>query len=207
MNAPDSDVILSTDMDFKISNEPFYYIVTLNNIEDDEDGVTHRYEHILKITKRSADCQYTMNDYIMITDKYTEATDKVIGKSWDGISPSDNPVFIPITKHFEPGDDIVTRYATYGSEFTETLKYRMGGVVYEVTKRRYVSELFIKYEKYDHTVYDDDGTVIHAKGDVKIDESGNMIWDYVPVDKQFHWQLVNTVEDTISKNIIEEPLD
>ena len=83
MDAPESDVILSSDMEFDITNEPFYHIVTFNNTDKDEDGVVHRYEHILKIARRSAECEYTMNEYEQVIDLYEEACTKVIGVTHD----------------------------------------------------------------------------------------------------------------------------
>lgn len=209
MNAPDSDTILSQEMDFNISNEPFHYIATFNNVEDDDQGVTHRYEHILKISRRNADCEYTMNDYIKVIDTYEEPTDRIIGKVWDGATVSGRPRLVDLTKHFEAGDEIVLKYAEYGTDYHVHLQYRDSNHDVHPYDRDFVkNELYVNYILYDHTIYDEDGTVIHAQGDVMLDENDQVMWEYVPVDKQFHWQLVNTVHDEIdSSNHLQEPLD
>lgn len=208
MNAPDSDIILSNEMDFSISNEPFYYIVTFNNVEDDSEGVTHRYEHILKISRRSADCEYTMNDYVKVIDTYTEECDKVIGKASNGTDSAHRPIFVDVTKHFNVGDEIVTRYATYASDCNVYLTYLDDDLNRQNVAKNYVAtELVVNYALYDHTVYDEDGTVIHAQGDVMLDDNKQMIWNYLPVETQFHWQLVNTIHDNTPAHTMEEPLD
>ena len=208
MNAPDSDVILANEMDFKIENEPFYYIVTFNNIEDDEEGVTHRYEHILRIAKRDAQYQYTMNDYVKVIDLYEAECDKVIGVRWDGTSSPGNLKFIDVNKHFNVGDEIVTRYASYGSHCMDILKYRDDDhVVHTKTVFHYAPELMINYAKYDHDEYDEDGNLIHAYGEVMLDDNKQIIWNYIESDKQSHWQLVNTIQDNTQNTTIQEPLD
>jgi hypothetical protein len=209
MNAPDSDIVLSPDMNFSISNEPFYYIATFNNIDDDDQGNTHKYEHILKISRRNADCEYTMNDYIKVIDVYDEPTDKVIGKVWDGVTTVGTPRLVDVTKHFDIGDEIVLKYAECGTNYHEHLQYRDSDHNVHPFDRDFVkNELFVNYIKYDHTIYDEDGTVLHAQGEVMLDENDQLMWEYVPVDKQFHWNLVNTITDEVtSSNSLQEPLD
>ena len=204
MDAPESDVILSSDMEFDITNEPFYHIVTFNNTDKDEDGVVHRYEHILKIARRSAECEYTMNEYEQVIDLYEEACTKVIGVTHD--SPTHT---VDVEKTFEVGDEIVTKYAVYATDYSEDLHYLDADqMMQRVTIFHMAGDILLQYAKYDHTEYDEEGRVVHAKGDVMLDDNNQFIYSYVPTQKQFHWNLVNTISDSVTNdNGIEEPLD
>lgn len=203
MDAPESDTVLSSDIDFNISNEPFYHIVTFDNVNTDDDGVTRRYEHILKIARRSAECEYTMNVYEQIIDTYEEDTTKVIGTTHN-----ENNEKVNVTKTFHTGDEIVLHYAKYISDYIEDLHYiDSNHEVQTLALLHKFDDIVFDYAKYDHTEYDEEGTVVHAKGDVMLDDNNKLIYNYIPTEKQFHWNLVNSITDTTPNNTIKEPLD